>query len=108
MKTIVKMLAVATMLVACYAVNAATVNTNSNVETAVETSVTSSDYEYVQQVSIVKISGHVKIKNSAKLYTKNDVLYVCYNGEYYRVRPSDRADYGYMFYQGNGVWYFNY
>ena len=108
MKTIVKMLAVATMLVACYAVNAATVNTNSNVDAAVETSVTSSDYEYVQQVSIVKISGHVKIKNSAKLYTKNDVLYVCYNGEYYRVRPSDRADYGYMFYQGNGVWYFNY
>ena len=55
MKTIVKMLAVATILVACYAANAATINTNSNVETTVENSVMNSDYEFVQTVSIIKI-----------------------------------------------------
>lgn len=108
MKTMMKILAVVTMLLVCYAVNAATVNTNSNTDGAVENTVVSSDYEFVQSISIFKTSGNIKIRGTAKLYIKNDTLYVCYNGEYYRVRPSDKTGYDYMFYQGNGAWYFNY
>ena len=76
MKKMMKILAVVTMLVVCYAANASNVSTNSNVNNAVESSVVDSDYEYVQTVAIIKISGHAKIKNSAKLYTKNNTLYI--------------------------------
>lgn len=104
MKTIVKTLVAATMLVACYAVNAATINTNSNAVTVVE----NSDYEFVQTVAIYKIQKNIKVQNSAKLYKKDGSLYIYRNGEYCGVRSSDRSDYSYMFYDARGAWYFNY